>query len=92
MDEQVYQVIGTQDGFFQTQEGQLRAYCNLFCIAPFRGEQSDTNHFKGHKALKFKCSSADVIKDTMFFDFGNPFFCGVAYSRLCKCCGRCSNS
>lgn len=63
MDEQVYQVIGTQDGFFQTQEGQLRAYCNLFCIAPFRGEQSDTNHFKGHKALKFKCSSADVIKD-----------------------------
>ena len=63
MDEQVYQVIGTQDGFFQTQEGQLRAYCNLFCIAPFRGEQSDTNHFKGHKALKFKRSSADVIKD-----------------------------
>ena len=63
MDEQVYQVIGTQDGFFQTQEGQLRAYCNLFCIAPFRGEQSDTNHFKGHKALKFKCASSDVIKD-----------------------------
>ena len=75
MDEQVYQVVGTQDGFFNTQDGQLRAYCNLFCIAPFRGEQSDTNHFKGHRALKFKCVSTDVIKDvkpkdhvTLFFD------------------------
>ena len=75
MDEQVYQVVGAQDGFFQTQDGQLRAYCNLFCIAPFRGAQSDTNHFKGHRALKFKCVNADVIKDvkpkdhvTLFFD------------------------
>lgn len=75
MDEEVYQVVGTQNGFFTTDDGKLRPYCNLFCLGNFRGDQSDSNHYQGHRALKFKCVSADVIKDvkpkdhvTLFFD------------------------
>lgn len=75
MDEEVYQVVGTQNGFFNTEDGKLRPYCNLFCLGSFRGEQSDSNRYQGHKALKFKCVNADVIKNikpkdkvVLFFD------------------------
>ena len=74
MDENVYQVVGFQNGTFQTQDGQLRDYCNLYCLAPFNGAESDHYHFKGLKAHVFKVQSAEVVKDLKPKDHVQLFF------------------
>lgn len=61
MNENEYQVTGFQHGTFAGADGHKVSYCNLFCIAPITGTETDDFHFEGHKAFTFKCASPDVL-------------------------------
>lgn len=58
-----YQVTGFSHGRFDGQDGRKVNYANLFVISPLTGEENDDYHYAGYKAEKFRCASADILKD-----------------------------
>lgn len=61
MEEKTY--VGYGYGRFQTDEKQMRDYCNVFMLEDFSGSENNDYHFGGQKAVKYGCASPDVFKD-----------------------------
>lgn len=74
MDENEYQVTGFQHGVFTAGDGSKVKYCNLFCIAPIAGTETEDFHFAGYKTYTFKCASPDVLTGIKPQDHVQLFF------------------
>lgn len=61
MEEKMY--VGYAYGTFTGDDGQQRAYANVYMLSPFAGEESDTRHYGGQMADKYRCVSPDVFAD-----------------------------
>lgn len=59
MEEKTY--VGYAYGTFTDDAGQQREYCNVYMLSPFTGEESDTRHYGGQQADKYRCLSPDVF-------------------------------
>lgn len=57
MEEKMY--VGYGYGRFQTDDKQMRDYCNVFMLEDFNGSENNDYHFGGHKAVKYGCASPD---------------------------------
>lgn len=60
MEEKTY--IGFSYGSFLDDRGVNREYCSVFMIEDFSGDQSETRHYGGQKAVKYKCDSPKVFE------------------------------
>ena len=61
MEEKIF--VGYNYGRFKNDEGEMQAYCNVFVLEDFAGEESKDYHYSGHKAVKYSCLSPDLFKD-----------------------------
>lgn len=61
MEEKTY--VGYGYGRFQTDDKQMRDYCNVFMLEDFSGSENNDYHFGGQKAVKYGCASPDVFKN-----------------------------
>ncbi|MCD8087673.1 MAG: hypothetical protein LUE22_03660 [Oscillospiraceae bacterium] len=73
MEEKTY--IGMTYGSFVGDDGAEHNYCNVFFIEDFAGEQSDTRHFAGRSAGKYRCTDPLIMHNiapgtnvTCYFD------------------------
>lgn len=66
--------VGYGYGVFNTDNGGTQAYCNVFMLEDFAGEQNDNYHFEGLKAAKYKCTGTDVFKGIKVGAKVNVFF------------------
>lgn len=61
MEEKTY--VGYAYGTFVGDDGQQREYANVYMLSPFVGDESDTRHYGGQMADKYRCVSPDVFAD-----------------------------
>lgn len=59
MEEKTY--VGYAYGTFAGDDGQQHDYCNVFMLEDFSGDESDTRHYGGQQAIKYKCDSPEVF-------------------------------
>lgn len=59
MEEKTY--VGYAFGSFVDDHGVSREYCNVFMLEDFSGDQTETRHFGGKKAAKYRCESPNVF-------------------------------
>ena len=59
MEEKTY--IGYSSGTFQDDHGVSREYCSVYMVEDFSGDESETRHYGGKKAAKYRCESPDVF-------------------------------
>lgn len=59
MEEKTY--VGYAYGTFTGDDGQPREYCNVYMLEDFAGDQTDTRHYGGQQANKYRCVSPDVF-------------------------------
>ena len=64
METKVY--VGYGYGRFQTNDGAMQDYCNVFVLEDFNGSENADYHFGGQKAVKYRCLNKDVFKDIPF--------------------------
>lgn len=72
---QGYIFVGSAQGNFQGEDGEKRAYYNMYVISPVSSYQSEDYQAFGYKAEKKSCVSSEVWKDLdpgsrvkLFFD------------------------
>lgn len=70
-----YVFVGSAQGNFLTEQGERRAYYNMYVLSPVSTYQSEDYQASGFKAEKKSCVSADIWKDLdpgcrvkLFFD------------------------
>lgn len=59
MEEKTY--IGYAFGSFLDDHGVNREYCSVYMVEDFSGDQSETRHYGGRKAVKYRCDSPAVF-------------------------------
>ena len=59
MEEMTY--VGYRYGTFTDERGAAHDYCSVYMIAPMEGEQSDTCHFAGQAAIKYRATAPEVF-------------------------------
>lgn len=64
MEEKVF--VGYGYGRFETNDGKLQDYCNVFMLEDFNGSENNDYHFGGQKAVKYRCLNPDVFKGISF--------------------------
>ena len=62
MEEMTY--VGYRYGTFTDERGAAHDYCGVYMIAPMEGEQSDTCHFAGQAAIKYRATAPEVFSKT----------------------------
>lgn len=60
MEEKVF--VGFNYGRFKDDQGGWQNYCNAFVLEEFNGTENNDYHFGGQKAVKYGCTSPDVLK------------------------------
>lgn len=70
MEEKVF--VGYGYGRFETDNGTMQDYCNVFMLEDFNGNENNDYHFGGQKAVKYRCLNPDVFKG---IDIGAPVQC-----------------
>lgn len=55
--------VGYGYGRFQTDDGLMQEYCNVFMLEDFTGSESGDYHFGGQKAVKYKAVGQQVFRD-----------------------------
>lgn len=54
--------VGYSYGTFRDDGGVEHEYCSAFMLEDFPGEQSDSRHFGGRCAVKYKCEGPAVFQ------------------------------
>ena len=70
-----YVFVGAAEGKFETENKEMRPYCNIFVVSPVSSWSSDNYQAFGFKAEKLSCVSPDVYSGVelgsrvkLFFD------------------------
>lgn len=61
MEEKIF--VGCGYGQFRNESGNMQDYCNAFVLEDFYGVENSDYHYRGQKAVKYRCVSPDVFKD-----------------------------
>lgn len=64
MEEKIF--VGYGYGRFETDNGQMQDYCNVFMLEAFNGSENSNYHFGGQKAVKYRCLNPDIWKGIEF--------------------------
>ena len=70
MEEKIF--VGFGYGNFVNDRGAKQAYCNVFVLEPFAGEENEDYHYGGQKAVKYGCTSPELF---VGIDFGQKVMC-----------------
>lgn len=64
MEEKIF--VGYGYGRFETNNGTMQDYCNVFMLEEFNGTENNDYHFGGQKAVKYRCVNPEIWKDIPF--------------------------
>lgn len=61
MEEKIF--VGYNYGRFETKDGTLRDYCNVFMLEDFTGEMNKDYCYGGQKAVKYGCVKPELFAE-----------------------------